>query len=63
LQRWLDETAGVTIEEAAMVAACLAALGGREHGTVLTALRNLTAPLARRRGERTQLDNGAAPRQ
>jgi hypothetical protein len=28
LQRWLDETAGVTIDDAVMVAGCLAALGG-----------------------------------
>ena len=39
LQRWLDETAGVTIDDAVMVAGCLAALGGPTHKQALTALR------------------------
>src|SRR4051812_47967926 len=39
LQRWLDETAGVSIDEAAMVAACLAALGGRAHERSISTLR------------------------
>jgi hypothetical protein len=41
LQRWLEETKGPTIEEAAMMTACLAALGGRGHHPALAALRAL----------------------
>jgi hypothetical protein len=37
LQRWLDKTPGVTIDEAAMVAGCLAALGRAQRA--LAALR------------------------
>jgi hypothetical protein len=39
LQRWLDETAGATIEDACMVAGCLSAFGGRGHQHALEALR------------------------
>jgi len=39
LQRWLDETPGVTIDAAVMVAGCLAALGGPGHEQALTVLR------------------------
>jgi hypothetical protein len=39
LQRWLDETAGATIDEAVMVAGCLAALGGQNHDEALRVLR------------------------
>jgi hypothetical protein len=31
LQRWLDDTPGATIDDAVMVADCLAALGGTAH--------------------------------
>ena len=52
LQRWLDETAGVTIVDAAMVVGCLAALGRPAHEEALTALRDTakraTSPTARR---------------
>ena len=41
LQRWLDETAGVTIDEAMMVAGCLAALGGSRHEPALASLRQV----------------------
>lgn len=46
LQRWLDETASVTIDEAAMVAGCLAALGGPAYGKALAACaaRGMIAP-------------------
>jgi len=35
LQRWLDETRGVTIDDCRMVARCLAALGGPGHAPAL----------------------------
>jgi hypothetical protein len=41
LQRWLDEMAGVTIDEAAMVVGCLATLRGPGHDRALNALRTL----------------------
>ena len=41
LQRWLDETAGVTIDDAVMVAGCLTALGGPGHEQGLALLRSL----------------------
>ena len=41
LQRWLDETEVATIDEAVMVAACLAALGGCRHRDALQSLRAL----------------------
>ena len=39
LQRWLDETSGATADEAAMIAAALAALGGPEHAGAPLSLR------------------------
>src|SRR3954454_6168332 len=36
LQRWLDETAGATIDEAAFVVGCLVALGGLGYGAALS---------------------------
>jgi hypothetical protein len=42
LGRWLNETPGVTIDEAVMVAGCLAALGGPGHEQTLDALRAVT---------------------
>ena len=39
LQRWLDETPAVMIDDAVMVAGCLAALGGPRHEQALAALR------------------------
>jgi hypothetical protein len=42
LQRWLEEAASPEID-AAMVAGCLAALGGLRHDQALSALRALTA--------------------
>jgi hypothetical protein len=41
LQRWLDETRGVTIDDASMVAGCLGALGGPRHEPALSALRDV----------------------
>ena len=38
LQRWLEESKTPTIEDATMVAACLAALGGQRHTDALTSL-------------------------
>jgi hypothetical protein len=46
LKLWLDENEGVTIEEAAMVASSLAALGGRGHQQALTLLRGQTGKSA-----------------
>ena len=39
LQRYLDETPGVTSDDAVIIAGCLAALGGVNHEQALTALR------------------------
>jgi hypothetical protein len=41
LQRWLDDTASVTIDDAAMVVGCLATLRGPGHDRALNALRTL----------------------
>jgi hypothetical protein len=41
LQRWLDDAEAPTIDEAVMVAGCLAALGGPWHLAALEALRGL----------------------
>jgi hypothetical protein len=41
LQRWLDETDAVTIDECCLVATCLAALGGPRHLPALAALRGI----------------------
>jgi hypothetical protein len=41
LQRWLEEGDTPTIDEAGMVAGCLAALGGPRHEAALAALRSL----------------------
>jgi hypothetical protein len=38
-QRWLGETGGVTIDDAVMVAGCLAAFGGPRHEDALMTLR------------------------
>jgi hypothetical protein len=40
LQRWLDENAGVTIDEAATVVGCLAALGAKPRGIAQGAPRD-----------------------
>ena len=45
LERWLEEAAPA-IEEAALAAACLAALGGSGHKEALAALRLLLGPRA-----------------
>ena len=42
LRRWLERCDG-TIDEAAMVAGCLVALGGPGHESALTALRDAAA--------------------
>jgi hypothetical protein len=39
LERWLEETEAPSIEGAALVAACLANLGGTGHQSALAALR------------------------
>jgi hypothetical protein len=44
LQRWLEERPAPLIDEAAMVAGSLAALGGPLHAEALAALRRLHAP-------------------
>jgi hypothetical protein len=42
LQRWHDETAAGTIDEAAMVVGCFAALGGPGHEKAVAALRAMS---------------------
>jgi hypothetical protein len=42
LQRYIAESAAVTIDDAVFAAGCLAALGGRAHGEALRTLRTLT---------------------
>ena len=39
LRRWLDETGSPTLEDAALVVACLSALSGQKHGPALAVLR------------------------
>jgi hypothetical protein len=47
LQRWLDDTPGATIDDAVMVAGCLAALGGPRHEAAVLSLRAVSGrPLA-----------------
>ena len=41
LRRWLEETEVPTIDDAVMVAGCLAALGSESHETALSALREV----------------------
>jgi hypothetical protein len=48
LRRWLDEMAGVTIDEGVMVAGCLAALGG------IARLREKRPPFIARSGKLTR---------
>jgi hypothetical protein len=48
LERWLTETAVPTIDDAVMVAGCLAALGGGAHENALWSLREILAGEARR---------------
>jgi hypothetical protein len=48
LERWLSETVAPTIDDAAMVAGCLAALGGDAHENALWSLREILAGEARR---------------
>ena len=43
LGRWLAETRGPTIEDAVMVAGCLAALGGSCHENAVWLLREILA--------------------
>lgn len=52
LQRWLDETVGATVEEAAMIAAALAALGGPGHAEALLSLRAVAERATSRRLQR-----------
>jgi hypothetical protein len=40
LRRWLEETGAATIDDATMVAGCLAALGRSGHDAALAALRD-----------------------
>jgi hypothetical protein len=49
LQRWLDETTAATVDEAAMIAAALAALGGPGHAEALLPLRAVAARHANER--------------
>jgi hypothetical protein len=49
LRRWLEESPRVTIDDAAMTAGLLAALGGTEHGVALTALRDIARRATLRR--------------
>ena len=49
LQRWFEESAP-TIEDAAMVAGCLAALGGSGHDAALAALRTVSTDFSTGKG-------------
>ncbi len=48
LERWLTETETPTIDDAVMVAGCLAALGGGAHENALWSLREILAGEPRR---------------
>ena len=48
LERWLAETPGRAIDDAVMVAGCLAALGGEAHENAVWSLREILAGEARR---------------
>ena len=48
LERWLTETPAPEIDDAVMVAGCLAALGGDAHENAVWSLRELLAGQARR---------------
>lgn len=48
LERWLTETPAPTIDDAVMVAGCLAALGGNAHENAVWSLREILAGEARR---------------
>jgi hypothetical protein len=48
LERWLAETEAPTIDDAVMVAGCLAALGGTSHENAVWSLREILAGEARR---------------
>ena len=48
LERWLTETPGPTIDDAVMVASCLAALGGSSHENAVWSLREILVGEARR---------------
>ena len=43
LQRYLEQTPDVTLEDAALATAALGALGGRRHGDAMATLRALAA--------------------
>jgi len=49
LLRWLERHDQATIGDAALAAACLAALGGRQHQTALATLRELAEEAGSRR--------------
>jgi len=49
IRRYLDENTKAGLDDVAFVAGCLAALGGREHGTALTALRAVSKVASTRR--------------
>ena len=52
LLRWLERHDQATIGDAALAAACLAALGGRQHQAALTTLRELAEEAGGSRGLR-----------
>jgi hypothetical protein len=52
LLRYLEECEDATIDEAAMVAACLAALTGDRHADALLTIRAMAERVTRRRGAR-----------
>ena len=56
LQRYLEEADGVTVDEAAMVASCLAALVGDRHQDAELVLRAVAERVARRRRTRDRGD-------
>jgi hypothetical protein len=46
LKRWLEETDAATLDDAALVAGCLAALDGHSHDAALAALRTASTGLS-----------------
>lgn len=49
LQRWLEASADATLEDAALAASLLRALGGRHHGQALSTLRDMAEQATRHR--------------
>ena len=46
IRRYLDENKSASLDDVVFVVGCLSALGGREHGVALTALRAIASSAA-----------------